>query len=79
MHKHSVSEISNLVMREHPGTVVLKVEGLVVYRQDQDDREVVVEVSDDEELAAYLGHVKSTGHGKATFVVLLGIGSGGYA
>ncbi|KZM19048.1 hypothetical protein ST47_g9784 [Ascochyta rabiei] len=72
LHTHSVNEISNLVMREHPGTVVLKVEGLVVYRQDQGEREVVVEVSDDEELAAYLGHVKSTGQGKATFVVLLG-------
>ncbi|KAJ4333670.1 hypothetical protein N0V87_007426 [Didymella glomerata] len=63
------SAINNLVMREHPGTVVLKVEGLVVYRHDQGEREVVVEVSDDEELAAYLGHVKSTGQGKATFVV----------
>ncbi|KAF3002640.1 hypothetical protein E8E13_009213 [Curvularia kusanoi] len=29
LHTQSVSEISNLVMREHPGTVVLKVEGLV--------------------------------------------------
>lgn len=75
----SVNEISNLVMREHPGTIVLKVEGLVVYRQDQGEREAVVEVSDDEELAAYLGHVKSTGQGKATFVVLLGMASGGYA
>lgn len=79
LHTQSVNEITNLVMREHPGTVVLKVEGLVVYRQDQGEREVVVEVSDDEELAAYLGHVKSTGQGKATFVVLLGTGSGGYA
>ena len=65
-------------MREHPGTVVLKTEGLVVYRQDQGEREVVVEVSDDGELAAYLGHVKSTGQGKATFVVLLGMASGEY-
>ncbi|KAJ4322650.1 hypothetical protein N0V94_002303 [Neodidymelliopsis sp. IMI 364377] len=79
LHTHSVSEISNLVVREHPGTVVLKIEGLVVYRQDQGEREVVVEVSDDEELAAYLGHVKSMGQGKATFVVLLGVGSGAYA
>jgi hypothetical protein len=66
-------------MREHPGTIVLKVEGLVVYRQDQSEREVVVEVSDDEELAAYLGHVKSTGQSKATFVVLLGMASGSFA
>lgn len=79
LHTHSVQEISNLVVREHPGTVVLKVEGLVVYRQDQGEREVVVEVSDDEELAAYLAHVKSTGQGKATFVVLLGMGGAGYA
>lgn len=79
LHTQSVNEISVLVMREHPGTVVLKLEGLVMYRQDQGEREVMVEVSDDEELAAYLGHVKSTGQGKATFVVLLGVGSGGYA
>ena len=58
---------------------MLKVEGLVVYRQDQGEREVVVEVSDDEELAAYLGHVKNTGQGKATFVVLLGTGGGAFA
>lgn len=69
LHTQTVNEINNLVMREHPGTVVLKVEGLVVYRHDQGEREIVVEVSDDEELAAYLGHVKSTGQGKATFVV----------
>lgn len=79
LHNHSVNEINNLVMREHPGTVVLKVEGLVMYRQDQGEREVMVEVSDDEELTAYLGHVKSTGQGKATFVVLLGVSSNGYA
>jgi hypothetical protein len=79
LHTQTVNEISNLVMREHPGTIVLKVEGLVVYRQDQGEREVVVEVSDDEELAAYLGHVKGTGEGKATFVVLLGMASGSYA
>lgn len=78
LHTHSVHEISNLVMREHPGTVVLKVEGLVVYRQDQGEREIVVEISDDEELAAYLGHVKNTGQGKATFVVLLGTGGTGF-
>ena len=79
LHAQTVSEINGIVMREHPGTVVLKVEGLVVYRHDQGEREVVVEVSDDEELAAYLGHVKSTGQGKATFVVLLGTASGSYA
>ncbi|KAF1926216.1 uncharacterized protein M421DRAFT_102573 [Didymella exigua CBS 183.55] len=79
LHTQSVSEIGNLAIREHPGTIALKVEGLVVYRQDQGEREVVVEVSDDEELAAYLSHVKSTGHGKATFVVLLGMASGSYA
>lgn len=78
LHTQSVNDINNLVMREHPGTVVLKVEGLVVYRQDHGEREVVVEVGDDEELIAYLGHVKSTGQGKATFVVLLGMASGSY-
>lgn len=72
LHAQNVNEINNVVMREHPGTIVLKVEGLVVYRHDQGEREVAVEVSDDEELIAYLGHVKSTGQGKATFVVRLG-------
>jgi hypothetical protein len=65
-------------MREHPGTVVHKIEGLIVHRsgQGQGDREVVVEVTDDEELGAYLGHVRRSEdglvQGKATFVVLLG-------
>ncbi|KAH7394431.1 hypothetical protein BKA66DRAFT_300439 [Pyrenochaeta sp. MPI-SDFR-AT-0127] len=82
LHAPSVAELRNLAMREHPGTVVHKLEGLVTYRGGQQDREVVVEVGDDEELGAYLGHVKGDGqgqghsHGKATFVVLLGTGNG---
>jgi hypothetical protein len=79
LHQPSVSEIRQLACREHPGCSVLKLEGLVTYRGDHGDREVPVEVGDDEELGAYLGHVKSAGegHGKATFVVLLG-SAGGY-
>lgn len=83
LHTPSVEELSNLAMREHPGTAVHKLEGLITYRGGQDDREVVVEVGDDEELGAYLGHVRGEGQaqgGKATFVVLLGMASGsGYA
>lgn len=69
----NLAEISSLATREHPGTQVLKLEGLVTYKGDQGDREVTVEVADDAELGAYLGHVKSAqAQGKATFVVLLG-------
>ena len=84
LHTPSVAEMRNLAMREHPGTVVHKLEGLITYRGEGQDREVVVEVGDDEELGAYLGHVRGgqgqgqgQGQGKATFVVLLGMGSGG--
>lgn len=70
----TVSEVSNLAMREHPGTVVVKVEGLVVHKMMQggqgQDRGVAFAIDDDDELAAYLEHVSGNG-GKATFVVLL--------
>jgi hypothetical protein len=87
LHQPSVAEIRQLAAREHPGCSVLKLEGLITYRGEQGDREVTVEVGDDEELGAYLGHVKSAGNtggqgqgqGKATFVVMLGMsGGGGY-
>lgn len=78
----SVNEIRQLASREHPGCSVLKLEGLITYRGEHGDREVTVEVGDDRELGAYLGHVKSTsegqGQGKATFVVLLGMNGGAY-
>jgi hypothetical protein len=77
----SVAELRDIAMREHPGTVVHKVEGLITYRGGQAEREVVVEVADDEELGAYLGHVKrgeeGAGQGKATFIVWLGPGGDG--
>ena len=70
----AVSEVNNLAMREHPGTVVVKVEGLVVHKMSQggqgQDREVAFAIDDEDELAAYLEHVGGNG-GKATFVVLL--------
>jgi hypothetical protein len=65
LHTISVAEIRQLAAREHPGAAVLKIEGVVL----AGEREVVVEIGDDGELGAYLGHV---GKGKATFVVLLG-------
>jgi hypothetical protein len=65
LHTVSVAEIRQLAAREHPGAAVLKIEGVVL----AGEREVVVEIGDDGELGAYLGHV---GKGKATFVVLLG-------
>ncbi|KAI4923678.1 uncharacterized protein J4E92_007652 [Alternaria infectoria] len=85
----SVNELRDLAMREHPGTVVHKLQGLVVHRGGRAESEVVVEVTDDEELGAYLGLVRRAGgedggqgQGKATFVVLLGMGGeggGGFA
>jgi hypothetical protein len=76
LHTVSVAEIRQLAAREHPGVAVLKLEGVVACRGDAGEREVTVEVGDDEELGAYLGHVKSAGQGqgqgKATFIVLLG-------
>ena len=76
----SVTEIRSLATREHPGTVVTKLEGSLTYRTGQQDNEVVVEVGDDEELDAYLSHVRGEGQahgpGKATFVVTLGVDHG---
>lgn len=58
----------------------MKLEGVVTYRGEQGEKEVEVEVGDDEELGAYLGHVgRGKGRGKAVFVVLLdGAGAGEY-
>jgi hypothetical protein len=82
LHQISVNEVRQLASREHPGCSVLKLEGLITYRGEHGDREVKVEVGDDGELGAYLGHVKSAGEGqgqgKATFVVLLGLNGVGY-
>ncbi|KAF2006729.1 hypothetical protein P154DRAFT_517759 [Amniculicola lignicola CBS 123094] len=67
----SITHIKSLVMREHPGTVMVRLEGLLVYKTPgQPDREVMIAVDDEDELAAYLGHVAG---GKATFVVLLAL------
>ncbi|KAH6852954.1 hypothetical protein BKA58DRAFT_325815 [Alternaria rosae] len=83
----SVDELHNIAMREHPGTIVHKLQGLVVHRGGRAESEVLVEVTDDEELGAYLGLVRrgedgAAAQGKATFVVLLGMGgegAGGFA
>ncbi|KAI4647438.1 uncharacterized protein J4E79_010296 [Alternaria viburni] len=84
MQTPSVNALRDLAMREHPGTVVHKLQGLVVHRGGRAESEVVVEVTDDEELSAYLGLVRRAGRedggqgqGKATFVVLLGMGGEG--
>lgn len=67
----TISEVRGLAMREHPGTMVLKLEGLVVHRGSGAEREVSVAIDDDGELSAFLEHVGAAG--KATFVVLLGM------
>jgi hypothetical protein len=65
----TVAEIRSLAMREHPGTVVVKIEGLVMHKmQGHSDREIMIAIDDEAELAAYLEHVAG---GKATFIVLL--------
>lgn len=70
----TVAEVKSLAMREHAGTVVARLEGVVVHRAESgEEREVCIGVDDDEELSAFLGHV-GAGSGKATFVVLLGMG-----
>jgi hypothetical protein len=76
----SMAELRELAMREHPGTVVHKFEGSITYMgSGSEDREVVLEVTDDDEVGAYLEHVRREGKGKATLIVLLGmIGAGGY-
>jgi hypothetical protein len=67
LHTPSVAELKDMTMREHPGTVVHKIEGLVTDRSGHDS---TIDVTNDEELGAYLEHVRG---GKATFVVLLGV------
>jgi hypothetical protein len=76
LHSSSAAELRCLATREHPGTVVLRLEGIVAYRHDGGgEREVAVEVASDDEVGAYLGHVREA-RGKAVFVVLVGGGEG---
>jgi hypothetical protein len=76
----SMAELRELAMHEHSGTVVHRFEGSITYMgSGSEDREVVLEVTDDDEVGAYLEHVRREGKGKATLIVLLGmIGAGGY-
>ncbi|KAF2107555.1 hypothetical protein BDV96DRAFT_505867 [Lophiotrema nucula] len=77
MQTGTVAEIRNLTIREHPGTTVLRFEGLVSHKMHGGgEREITVEIGDEEELGAYMEHVAG---GKATFVVLLGLGSTGWS
>ncbi|EUC46023.1 hypothetical protein COCMIDRAFT_94005 [Bipolaris oryzae ATCC 44560] len=88
LHSPSISELHNLATREHPGTEVRKLEGLIAYKGSGEGREVGVQITDDEELGAYLGVVRGGGEGgegaegggKAVFGVLLleGVGGGVY-
>ncbi|KAF2638219.1 hypothetical protein P280DRAFT_471340 [Massarina eburnea CBS 473.64] len=68
------AEVKTLALREHPGTVVVRLEGVIVHRGGGIDREVAIAIDDDAELNAFLGHV---GSGKATFVVLFGLAGNG--
>ena len=71
--RQGVDDVRTLAAREHPGTVVLGLQGVLASRGG----EVKVGIDDDSEMGAYLGHVRGGtggGGGKATFVVLLGVG-----
>ncbi|OCK84852.1 hypothetical protein K432DRAFT_378201 [Lepidopterella palustris CBS 459.81] len=75
LHFATVAEIRTLAMREHPGTLVVKIEGLIVLRgQGGVQREMLYAIDDEVELGGYLAHVGQGG--KVTFVVLLAIGHG---
>lgn len=85
-----VAELRSLAMREHPGTVIVRIEGLIVHKingmqgQGQVEREAMIPIEEEDELAAYLEHATgSGGNGKATFVVLMApaaaAGAGGQA
>jgi hypothetical protein len=71
MQQGTVAELKGLAMREHPGTSVLRIEGVMVFKggEQGQDREVNIRIDEEEELGAYFEHV---GDGKATFCVLLG-------
>lgn len=72
----TLDELRNMAVREHPGTVVLSVEGVVVHKiagpgGQTGESEICIKIDVQEELLAYSRHVGAAG--KATFVVLLGL------
>jgi len=81
LHTPSVVALRALVTREHPGTSIHKLEGLIQYRGCPKDKDVYVKITDDQELCAYLRHVGKgelgAVQGKATFVALLAPDGGG--
>ncbi|CAI6339821.1 unnamed protein product [Periconia digitata] len=64
----TLAEVKSLAMREHPGTTVVRLEGLIMHEHGEAGREIAISIGDDAELSAFLGHVNG---GKVTFVVLL--------
>jgi hypothetical protein len=76
LHDGTLDEVRTMAMREHPGTAVLGIEG-VVHSGAAGARDICIKVDTQDEFSAYLRHVTgprgaSVG-GKATFVVLLGL------
>jgi hypothetical protein len=74
----TVAEIRTLATREHPGTTVARIEGLVSHRvpgsvTGNQEREIVYAIDDEAELGGYLAHVAG---GKVTFVVQLAADGG---
>jgi hypothetical protein len=59
-----------LATREHPGTVVVGLHGLLEVRGG----EVGVGIADEEGMGEYLGYVRGVGGGEGRFVVVLGRG-----
>ncbi|KZF21971.1 hypothetical protein L228DRAFT_283172 [Xylona heveae TC161] len=62
---NSVAELRQLATAKHPGTSIVRIEGMV---KDGNGNEVSFEIDEDDELDAYLAHV---GGGKAIIVVQL--------
>ncbi|OAG00768.1 uncharacterized protein CC84DRAFT_1168005 [Paraphaeosphaeria sporulosa] len=73
----TLEEVRRLAVREHPGSEVVALEGVV--GTNGGDGEVCVRIDNDAELGAYLGHASAGagasggGQGKAVFVVRLGV------
>ncbi|KAF2276979.1 uncharacterized protein EI97DRAFT_432596 [Westerdykella ornata] len=69
-----INELRAIATREHPGTVLRRLEGVIAHKvPGSRDLEVTVPIDEQEELEAYLRHVVGgAGSGKATFVVWLG-------
>lgn len=61
----TITELQQLILKQHPTTAIIRIEGVV---SDQGGRDISYPLDHDDELNGYLAHVSG---GKATFVVQL--------